>query len=115
MKKKFEIKILTEARLFIEKLDQKTKEKVLYNLKKAQYVNDATVFKKLNDSIWEFRTLYKGSSIRILAFWDKEEYQSFVLATHGFNKKTNKAPKNEIEKAELIKRGYFNQKEDERK
>lgn len=35
MKPNFEIELLAEAVVFIEKLDNKTREKVLYNLKKS--------------------------------------------------------------------------------
>jgi len=46
--------------------------------------------------------------IRLLAFWDKEDSkETLVVATHGFIKKTQKTPKNEIEKAEHMRLEYF--------
>lgn len=39
--------------------------------------------------------------------WVKE---TLVVATHGFNKKTQKTPKSEIEKAEEIRKQYFKEK-----
>lgn len=57
MHKKFEVIFLEEAIDFFEKLDEKTRVKILYNIDKASYHNDPKLFKKLNDTIWEFRTL----------------------------------------------------------
>jgi plasmid maintenance system antidote protein VapI len=57
-------------------------------------------FKKLKNDIWEFRTLYAGLQIWFLAFWDKTNgKETLVLATHGFIKKVDKVPSNEIDKA----------------
>lgn len=111
MNKKFRVDFLGEAIDFIESLDEKTKEKILYNARKAQLVNDPELFKKLTDLIWEFRTKYKKNYYRLLAFWDKTEKEDvLVLATHGFVKKSRKTPKSEIKKAEEIRKGYFEQK-----
>ena len=44
-----------------------------------------------------------------MAFWDKEE-RSLVVATHGFAKKDQKTPKREIDKAEQIRKKYFEEK-----
>ena len=111
MKKKFDVDFLDEAIDFIESLNPKEREKILYNAKKAQLVNDPELFKKLNDSIWEFRTKYRRSHYRLLAFWDKTDKEdTLVLATHGFVKKTQKTPKADIERAEKIKKEYFTKK-----
>lgn len=45
MKTKFNIELLPEAVEFLEKLDDKTREKIYYNIKKAQFVNDNELFK----------------------------------------------------------------------
>lgn len=60
--------------------------------------------------IWEFRTLYAGTAYRLFAFWDTDG-ETLVVATHGITKKTQKTPRKEIEKAEAIRRAYFNDKE----
>lgn len=107
---KFSIELLQEAEEFIDKLEDKSRAKVLYNLKKSQYVVDAKLFKKLNKNIWEFRTQYNKQTIRLLAFWKKEdENEVLVICTHGFTKKTNKVPKQQIEKAEFIRSKYLNE------
>ena len=51
MKPTFEIELLPEAIEFLENIDDKTREKIYYNIKKAQFVNDNELFKKLNDFI----------------------------------------------------------------
>lgn len=51
MKSNFEIELLPEAIEFLENLNDKTREKIYYNIKKAQLVNDNELFKKLNEFI----------------------------------------------------------------
>ena len=68
MKPNFDIELLPEAIEFLENLDDKSREKIYYNIKKAQFVNDNELFKKLNDLIWEFRTLYNGKHFDFFHF-----------------------------------------------
>ncbi|MFA5245934.1 MAG: type II toxin-antitoxin system RelE/ParE family toxin [Pedobacter sp.] len=108
MKPNFDIEFLPEAIEFLDNLDGKTREKIYYNIRKAQFVNDNELFKKLNDCIWEFRTLYNGKTYRLFSFWDKVNgKETLVVATHGILKKTKKAPPNEIRRAEEIRRQYL--------
>ena len=90
-------------------MEFKAKEKIFFNIKKSQIINDSELFKKLNDNIWEFRTLYNGKAYRLFAFWDIHE-KSLVIATHGLIKKTQKTPKDEIAKAEKIRKEYLEYK-----
>jgi len=97
MKQNFEVELLPEAIGFLDNLDDKTREKIYYNIKKSQFINDKELFKKLSEFIWEFRTLYNGKSYRLFSFWDKtSEEETLVVATHGILKKTQKTPKKEI-------------------
>ena len=48
----------------------------------------------------------QGNAYRLLAFWDKNT-KSLIVATHGFNKKTQKTPKAEIEHAIKIMNEYY--------
>src|SRR5699024_2609595 len=108
---KFEVIFLTEARGFLMKLNEKDREKIIFNTRKAKIKNDREIFKKLNGEIWEFRTLYNKTHYRLFAFWDKtDKIETLVLVTHGIIKKTGKTPKKEIEKAEKIRQLYFGQK-----
>jgi phage-related protein len=107
----FETRFLEEADKFIAGLDLKTAKKVFYNIDIAEQTNDPRLFKKLQNEIWEFRTIYAGFQIRLLAFWDKTEpKQTLVFATHGFIKKEQKTPVDEIARAERIRKKYFEQK-----
>jgi phage-related protein len=95
----------------LDTIDEKSKEKIFYNIDKAKYVNDPELFKKLDDLIWEFRTKYIKTYYRLLAFWDKtDKIETLVVATHGVIKKTDKMQKAEIEKAKIIMKQYFDQK-----
>lgn len=106
--KKFNVIFLTEAREFLLELDEKSRDKVIFNIDKANVKNDNELFKKLKGEIWEFRTLFNKTHYRIFAFWDKENnQQTLVLTTHGIIKKTDKTPEKEIEKAEQIRLKYF--------
>ncbi len=68
------------------------------------------LFKKLeNSEIWEFRTLYEGNCYRLFSFWDTDT-ETFIIATHGIMKKSQKTPTKEIEKAEAIRKEYFKDK-----
>lgn len=102
---------LDEAHAFLSSLDDKVREKIIYNVGKVENgILDKKLFKKLSGTeIWEFRTLYQGNYYRLLAFWDTEE-GAFIIATHGFIKKTDKTPPKEIARAETIRTEYFNDK-----
>ena len=109
-KENFKIIYSEETVVFLNSLDIKARAKIMYNINKCKYAIDKELFKKLNErEIWEFRTSYGGISYRILAFWDTET-EALVLTTHGFVKKKQKTPAKEIEKAEEIRRQYFNLK-----
>ena len=107
----FETIFLDEADNFIQTLDPKTSRKIFYNVRIAEQTNDPELFKKLTNEIWEFRTLFLSKKIRILAFWDKSDNnRTLVFATSGFIKKSQKTPSGEIERAENIRRKYFDEK-----
>lgn len=109
--KYFETRFLEEADKFIAVLDSKTVKKIFYNIDLAEQTNDPKLLKKLQNDIWEFRTKFAGLQIRLLAFWDKTDNQeTLVVATHGFIKKVDKVPKNEIDRAVRLKDNYFNNK-----
>ena len=108
----FETRFLEEANEFLASLDRMSVAKVLYNIDLAEQTNDPRLFKKLQDEIWEFRTRYAGKQIRLLAFWDKtDNKQTLVMATHGFIKKVDKVPEKEIERAENLRKKYFQNKQ----
>ena len=102
---------MEEADQFLAGLDAKTIKKIFYNIDLAEQTNDPKLFKKLQNDIWELRTKFGGLQIRLLAFWDKSNNKkTLVIATHGFIKKVDKVPANEIERAERLRDKYFNNK-----
>jgi len=102
---------LEEAREFLDNLADKPREKIIYNIRKAQLTQDKELFKKLNDEIWEFRTLYNKTHYRLFAFWDKiDKIDTIVISTHGLIKKTHKTPQKDIDKAERLRNDYLKQK-----
>lgn len=104
----FETEFLEEAERFIAELDPSIIRKILYNIDLAEQTNDPKLFKKLHDDIWEFRTKYAGLQMRLLAFWDKtDNKRTLVIATHGFIKKVDKVPAQEIKRAVRLKDNYF--------
>ena len=106
----FKLVLMDEAKRFIDSLPHDVSHKIYYNIYRvAAGERDAELFKKLNSQIWEFRTLYNGTAYRLLAFWDKDR-DTFVIATHGFIKKTQKTPVKEIARAEALRKKYFETK-----
>ena len=109
--KYFETRFMEEANEFIAGLELKTIRKIFYNIDLAEQTNDTKLFKKLQNEIWELRTKFDGLQIRLLAFWDKSDNkETLVIATHGFIKKVDKVPANEINRAIRLKDKYFNNK-----
>jgi phage-related protein len=109
---KFTVAFLEEAAAFLESLDEKVRDKIIYNITKARVSNDKELFKKLTDEIWEFRTLFKKTHYRLFAFWDKsEKTDTVVMTTHGLINKTAKTPQSDLDKAERLRRKYFETKD----
>ena len=107
----FETRFMEEANEFIAELDPKTVKKIFYNIDLAEQTNDPKLFKKLQNDIWELRIKFAGIQIRLLAFWDKSDNkETLVIATHGFIKKVDKVPTNEIDRAERLRDKYFQNK-----
>lgn len=53
---KFRVEFLEDAKSFLDDLDEKARDKIVYNIWKARNTNDKELFKKLQDETWEFRT-----------------------------------------------------------
>ncbi|MBK9581263.1 MAG: type II toxin-antitoxin system RelE/ParE family toxin [Saprospiraceae bacterium] len=105
----FKVKFLEDAKVFLDSLDDKPRDKIVYNIWKSKSIKDDELLKKLEDDIWEFRTLYNKIAFRLFAFWDETE-KSMIIVTHGIVKKTGKTPKKEIEKAKQLRVEYYKSK-----
>ena len=108
MENRFEVDFLQDVIDFFENIEEKARDKIIFNIHKARKSNDPKLFKKLTDEIWEFRTLYNKKQYRLFAFWDKtKEKKTLVVATHGIIKKTQKTPTKEILKAKKLMKKNF--------
>jgi len=58
--------------------------------------------------IYEVRVEVGSNIYRVLSFFDKDQ---LVILVNGFQKKSQKTPKREIELAEKLRKEYFNEKE----
>ena len=94
---------------FLDSLPFKAAKKVTWmlNLLEDLEIIPAQYFSKMSgtDEIWECRAKLGSNIYRIFAFWDGAK----IVLTHGLIKKTQKMPMNEIEKAEIYRRDYFEQ------
>jgi len=99
------------VRDFLDDLPGKTDQKVVWVLclLEDMEIVPATYFKKLigTEDIWECRMQYGSNIYRIFCFFDSH---SVVILTHGFEKKSMKTPRQEIERAETYRRDYLNRK-----
>ena len=108
---KFNVEFLEEALEFLDNLDEKVRDKIIYNITKARFSSDKELFKKLTEEIWEFRTLFNKTHYRLFAFWDKSEKdRALVILTHGLIKKTEKTPKADLVKSQRLRKSYFESK-----
>ncbi len=105
---RFKIIYSAETIEFLDRIEEKAKAKILFNVNRSKYILDKSLFKKLEtpDDIWEFRTLYNGISYRLFAFWDTDE-EALVITTHGIVKKSQKTPNKEIKRAIEIRKAYL--------
>ena len=96
---------------FYQKQDEKVKEKIKYVLELIKQVEKVPekILKHLNgtDGLYEIRIEYQSNIYRIFCCFDKG---NLVILFNGFQKKTQKTPNNELEKAEKLKNEYFENK-----
>lgn len=98
-------------RKFFAKLDQKTKDKVIYVLKLIEILDviPEKHFKHLTgtDGLYEARIKLGSNIYRVIGFFDKG---NLVVLLNGFQKKTQKTPSNELRLAEKLKKEYYGEK-----
>lgn len=90
--------------------DEATKEKVLYGMLMLKTMDrlPAKFVKSIEDGIYELRIEWNGNIDRIFFCFD---CGNIVVLFNGFQKKTQKTPRKEIEKAKKLKKQYFDEKE----
>ena len=96
---------------FYRAQDSKTQVKIEYVLDLVRFEKQIPkkFFKYLEDTdgIYEIRVITPSKNIRILSFFDKGD---LVVLTNCFTKKSQKAPRKEIMKAEKLKKEYLIEK-----
>jgi len=95
---------------FYVTLTKKQQEKVKYIL---EIVGNSPIIPAKNfsnivnsEGIYEIRIEFESNIYRILCFFDKG---NLVILANGFQKKSQKTPKNEIDRAEKIRKEYFSE------
>ena len=107
-------KLTTYGKYFIEfynKLGKDIQEKIdwVFELVKTVNIIPKKYFQHLEntDGLFEIRIEYESNIYRIFCFFDDGK---LIVLLNGFQKKTQKTPKNEIEKALRLMEMYLNEK-----
>ena len=96
---------------FYQKQDKKVKGKIQYVLEIVKQVD--RVPKKFmehltgTDGLYEVRVEFQSNIYRIFCCFDEGQ---LVILFNGFQKKTQKTPKSELDKAVRLKKEYFKSK-----
>ena len=93
---------------FLDSLPGKAVQKITWVLKLLEDLDVVPVsyFKKMvnTEEIWECRVHFGSNAYRLFCFFSDD---SVVVLTHGLMKKSQKTPKQEIERAEACRREYL--------
>ena len=96
---------------FYEKQKQKVKDKILWTFRiietQQQIPTDYLKHMEGTEGLYEIRIQQGNDIFRVFCFFDEGR---IIVLSNGFQKKTQKTPKNEIEKALKIKREYETEK-----
>ena len=94
----------------MQTLDKKVQRKIDYVLQllKMQERLSTKFVKALKDGLFELRIEYEGNIFRVFFIFDEGQ---IVVLFNGFQKKTDKTPQKEIEKALKIKEAYYADKQ----
>ena len=94
---------------FMSSLKEKEQEKIQYGLLllKTQDRLPTKFVKLIKDGLYKLRTEYNSNIYRIFFIFDDGQ---IVVLFNGFQKKTQKTPQSEIEKALKIKEAYYGDK-----
>jgi phage-related protein len=97
---------------FYKKQTEKVQKKVLWTLKLIEEIERVPekYLKHLENTsgLYEIRVQVSRNIFRIFCFFDLDK---IIVVGHGFQKKSQKTPKQQLEKAEKIKKEYYESKE----
>ena len=96
---------------FFENQSKKVKAKIVWTLELVEDLKRVpeSYLKHIEntDGLYEIRVQQGSDIFRIFCFFD---HGQLVVLANGFQKKTQKTPRQEIQKAVKIKEEYFNEK-----
>ena len=96
---------------FFETLEIQVKQKFNWTMKLISTLErvPSKYFKYIKSStgLYEVRVEYEGNIYRVFGFFDEG---NLVILINGFQKKSQETPRKEIEKAEKIKKQYYDEK-----
>ncbi len=97
---------------FYDSQTERVQKKILWTLKIIEELDRIPEvymkYLKNTSGLYEIRVRVGNNIYRIFCFFDMG---NIVVVGHGFQKKSKKTPKHEIEKAEQIKKEYYESKE----
>lgn len=113
MKKKRELYFFKDYfEKFYNNLNAKVQKKIIWTLKILEEIDRVpeVYLKHLKNTtgLYEIRVQVGSNIFRIFCFFDLD---NLVVIGHGFQKKTQKTPKQQIKRAEQIKQEYYDSKE----
>ena len=96
---------------FYKKQSVKVKKKINWTVGLLQYLEiipDKYLKHIEGTDLYEIRVSFGNNIFRIFCFFDKDR---LVIVLNGFQKKTQKTPKTEIDRALRLKQDYYENKE----
>jgi len=97
---------------FFESLNEEVKRKFNWTLKLIATIDRVPTkfFKHIEGStgLYEIRVEFGGNIFRVFSFFDQGR---LVILINGFQKKSQQTPKKEIDRAEKLKKEYFDEKD----
>lgn len=95
---------------FMQTLVEKVQQKIDYALQllKTQERLSSKFVKAIQDGLFELRIEYESNIYRVFFIFDNGQ---IVVLFNGYHKKTQKTPRQEIEKALKIKEAYYEDKQ----
>jgi phage-related protein len=97
---------------FFDQQTKKVQAKILWTFKIIEEIDRIPElylkYLKNTSGLYEIRVQIGSNTYRIFCFFDMD---NLVIIGHGFQKKSQKTPKQQIEKAEKIKKDYYDSKE----
>ncbi len=96
---------------FMSSLNDKEKQKVHYILSLLQTEERLPIkfIKYIKDGLYELRIMYNSNIYRLFFIFDEDK---IIVLFNGFQKKSQKTPIEEINKALRIKEEYYHEKQE---